>query len=176
MQYQHPRSNGSSIGDVLVLLRATDVLLSRMASECGYRVQLLNDPVTEGRFAQSSDPEDAAASASAQRVSDAYQSVLIVIWQQNWTNALLQRCFRWLHRREVVVLSPEDETGHSVQNINTSLNDGTRAFQAQAFTQRETANKSASGDKTVIESLRAVSAACLRVNVRSFRPYCCCSR
>lgn len=63
-----PRSDGSTIGDIVVLLRGTDVLLSRMAAECGFRAQLLNDAQSEGRFASSSDPRDAAAMESASQV------------------------------------------------------------------------------------------------------------
>ncbi len=62
-----PRSDGSTVGDVVVLLRGTDVLLARMASECGYRVQLLNDPRNEGSFSLH-DPQDVAVLESASRV------------------------------------------------------------------------------------------------------------
>ena len=63
-----PRSDGCTVGDIVVLLRATDVLLSRMASECGFRAQLFNDAAHEGRFAQSTDPQDAHMMESATRV------------------------------------------------------------------------------------------------------------
>lgn len=63
-----PRSDGSSVGDVAVLIRATDALLSRMATECGFRAQVLNDAALEGTFSRSSDQQDVNALESAARV------------------------------------------------------------------------------------------------------------
>jgi hypothetical protein len=105
-----PNSNARTVGDVAILLRATQAGLAKSAGECGYRVQLTNDPAKESL--------PLIAIEGNRSVDDAANQALSKDARKQLLNASTARCQLLLKRDVPVDTSTTHGVGATVADIN----------------------------------------------------------